>query len=418
MSDGDSGAGKSAGIPAWQLSAKPTSDQEKQDPPSVEKEEQTEEAQAASETGTVQQSTQDVVEQGKRFLLDSSIRDAPLEQKRSFLEAQGLTKADIDKAVELSRTAAPSVESPKSQTNLSQRSLPPTPPPQTQRDVPPIITYPEFLLHSTKPAPIITANRLLTTAYTAAGISALLYGCNKYLITPLLASLTDARHDFATHSHAKITELNTKLGAIVSHPNPSHSSAMNEEQHEDTALDTSDPTELFHRDYGTQTAPSLTHDDDASSTSSNTPTSDIDSTTSSAQKLHSILHAGKLLSGNEIHDSSDDQNTLTVLRLLHEYLESLAYPGYSGAGVYGAGQVGGYGVTGGAEKKEEDEVARFRNEIRSVKGGLLAARNFPGAGASGRGRGAGGVSLRGARGGDRTGPRESLFPAEERRMDG
>lgn len=57
--------------------------------------------------------------------------------------------------------------------------------------------------------------------------------------------------------------------------------------------------------------------------------------------------------------------------------------------------MGGYGATGG-EKKEDDEVSKFRNEIRSVKGSLLSARNFP----SSKGTGLGSA-----------GPRGSLFPA-------
>lgn len=397
MSDGDPGLGKSAGIPAWQLSTKSSPDQEKPDQPSVETAEETKEQHTATDSEHVQQSKQDVVEQGKRFLLDSSIRDAPLEQKRSFLEAQGLSKADIDKAVELSKTAVPSIESPQShippqsQTSRMQRSTPPSPPPEHQRDVPPIITYPEFLIHSTKPPPIITANRLLTTAYTAASVSALLYGCNKYLITPLLSTLASARHDFATHSATKVEELNTKLSAIVSSPNSSHTNPLSGEP-DDTASDTSDPTELFHRDYGTQTAPSLIRDDaSSSSSSSSTPSTP---TEASATKLASVIASCKSLSGNDIIDSADDQSTLTVIRVLHEYLESLAFPAYSGAGVYGSGQVGGYGANG--ERKEDDEVSRFRNEIRSVKGSLLSARNFPSTNARGGSSG--------------SGPRGSLFP--------
>ena len=68
---------------------------------------------------------------------------------------------------------------------------------------------------------------------------------------------------------------------------------------------------------------------------------------------------------------------------LQGYLEDLAYGGRSRENGFGIGVVGNNAGNGGREGL--DEVAKLKQEIKSMKGVLLSARNFP-AGGLGRGR--------------------------------
>src|SRR5580700_7036626 len=100
-----------------------------------------------------------LLELAKRWLKDESIRDSPRERKVAFLEEKGLQGDDIqklldtqdmlerepkmktvhDSALPASTTKAPSLTSPGIPTPKSASSA------TSSRDVPPIITYPEFL---------------------------------------------------------------------------------------------------------------------------------------------------------------------------------------------------------------------------------------------------------------------------------
>src|SRR5271170_1170687 len=125
----------------------------------------------------------------------------------------------------------------------ARQSSEPSPPPlaQTTRDVPPIITYPEFLITPTQPAPLITARRLLGTLYLFGGLSALLYGTNHYLITPMIANLTTARHELARTAQGNLDKLIVKLQGVVSEtPQPFVPTPRQEESDEGDS--DSDPT--------------------------------------------------------------------------------------------------------------------------------------------------------------------------------
>lgn len=193
-------------------------------------------------------------------------------------------------------------------------------------------------------------------------------------------NLTAARHEFAEHSRTQVDELNRKLGEVVT-ADPSHDvgrlkSAKDGNDDDDAAsvagsVD-SDPTELFHRDFGTQTLPPPT-DFDASSSSSDGDDNDPSSISSPTDTQTSQLTRIKsLLSDLRSDYDTDEQSTCaeisTIVRVLNEQLESLAYPVHSYSSIYGGLDSGG--------KKEDDEIARIKAEIRGVKGVLLSARNF------------------------------------------
>ncbi|KAL5338830.1 peroxisomal membrane anchor protein conserved region-domain-containing protein [Aspergillus crustosus] len=357
-----------------------------------------------------------LIQQASEFLKDESIRDAPTDRKITFLESKGLTPSEIDSLLGISRNTeassisvaeedkttsessaeAPSqVSSPTSELSTSSSSTI-QPPSSVPRDVPPIITYPEFLLHQSKPPPLVTLRSVLYTLYGAAGIVATVYGASEFLVKPMLASLTDARHELANKAQENLKQLNEALEANVSEIPPSLLAAKTTaapsitDADEDAESITSDPTELFHRDIGTQTSQELTHPP----TTSSTPTPDEPTTPSTIVTTHQkrLEQIGTHL--REFADSQSQSSTLndtTRSRItdLQRYLDTLTYSKnsypYTSTTGYGAYSSPGLdSVTGsatGVQKGEEDAITSFRAEIRGVKGALLSARNFP----SGRG---------------------------------
>jgi hypothetical protein len=426
MSDPSS---KPPSIPSWQQqSGSAPTDQSPSSPPN-------------SDDAPASAPRQDLLDQASKFLQDESIRDASTDRKVSFLESKGLTSDEIQqllgvsrnpeassaestaaeaKAQETSSIASPSDQSevtpsspatsstsPSSSTMSQPRSTPATSTTSSTaaRDVPPIITYPEFLFQPAKPPPLVTMSRILYTIYGAAGLGASIYGASEYLVKPMLANLTSARLDLANTAKVNLQKLNEKLEQNVSIV-PAHLTARKKgtedgaEDSSDSDSIISDPTELFHRDIGTQTTP------DVSTTSRSSSSKDPAETAADAPsiavnkhltRLESIQSSLKEVSEFEKDSITLDDSMRTRLTDLHHYLDGLLYaaPTYTATAGYG-GLYSGTTTTSdssssGVRKSEEDAIAAFKAEIRGVKGALLSARNFP---ASRGGRLAGGMAGR------------------------
>ncbi|KAK2777712.1 hypothetical protein FQN52_002989 [Onygenales sp. PD_12] len=393
---GDSSKPKAASIPSWQLPAGNAPSDTTAAPANTE----TEKADSPSK--------ETLLEQASRFLDDESIRDAPTDKKIAFLESKGLQNDDIQKLLGISRnpeatnsdTIASTTDLVKSETTPTQTPQPNTPAATTSAPQatsnqpaptsasPPIITYPEFLLQASKPPPLVTFQGVLYTLYGAAGLAATIYGASQYLVTPMLGALTGARHELAETAQSNLKTLNEKLEDTVSVIPPMKSSLTSSdeaEQHLDDADSiTSDPTELFHRDIATQTSPELSQ-----STSTSTPSSENSETnTISAseramnnhvKRLESIKSQLNEVQTDEDHAGKSHANARDRMTELQTYLDSLMYssPPYLGSNLYGIPN--GDGISGNGSK-EEDAIAAFKTEIRSVKGTLLSARNFPAGG--------------------------------------
>lgn len=351
-----------------------------------------------------------LLEQASKFLQDDSIRDAPTDRKISFLESKGLTALEIDNLLGVSRNPEASggngSSAAENKTSSQTASSPPPPStsssesrqvtPSTSRDVPPVITYPEFLLHQSKPPPLVTIRSVLYTLYGAAGLGATIYGASEYIVKPMLATLTDARLDFAQTTGENLKTLNEKLEQNISqlppslvNKKPTTSSTPTSESDEDADSETSDPTELFHRDIGTQTADLI---QPSTSTTPADPTADPESAPSPSKTV--TAHQSRLESiGSHLRDLEDTQAQSTTLhdttrsRIadLQRYLDGLLYSKNS----YSLGATTGYGAYStpglnsgssgatGVGKAEEDAISNFRADIRGVKGALLSAKNFP-----------------------------------------
>jgi len=365
-----------------------------------------------------------LVDLATTFLQDPKIRDAPVEEKTAFLSSKGLSRPQIDEALQrqiadtMDFPAAPSqpskpatsisTQSPSSDNPSVNKSTPLIPPPterpttsQSQSTIP-IITYPEFLLQQQKPASLITAERLTTAAYAIASLSAFYYGTSRYLISPTLQSLHESRHEFASHAHNRITTLNERLRSVVS-TDESQSSRTSHEPASATAtidLEDDDASAMFSRSFGTQTSPAvnnliplvgpaadpaartMTLDSNSSSASSNTAIEQQtpDASLTALENLRSSLSSQRAMLADEETAAGEVNTAISDLRsyLLDLSLQRVGTGSGTGIGSSSYKTGKSAGKEQDKDKANLDEVAQFRTEIRAFKGVLLSARNFPG----------------------------------------
>ncbi|GKT51893.1 uncharacterized protein ColSpa_12074 [Colletotrichum spaethianum] len=374
MSDSDDNKSTS-GIPAWQRNQKTDAELE---PQPQQPSQDTEENKTASE---------DSLEVARKFLQDDEIKDAPREAKEAFLKTKGISSEDIEQLLgssasepiqETIHTEQVPASSTRVTTTAPEPQTTPTPPPNTevsiprQTDQPPVVTYPEFLTKPTRPPPLITANGIFNTLYAFAGLSTLLYGTSKYLVAPMVENLTEARcdlHDTTSKNLAKIIE---KLESTVSEVPAAKTSTANAEAYKDDASSVSadDPTEMFHRDIGTQT--SIPSTPKFGEPGFGTTTEDKNKSVSERQadKLARLHSSADLLKSTVVSDAEDLADLKSRMDVLKDDLVQLAYPSPQ--------DYGSYSLYGGPRKNEpEDEIKKARDNIRRVKGVLLSTRNFP-----------------------------------------
>lgn len=204
---------------------------------------------------------------------------------------------------------------------------------------------------------------------------ATMYGLSKYIIAPMAQNLVEARHDFASHTKEKLDELNSKLGDVVSVDPATKPKPAIAEIVDDISEADSDPTELFHRDVGTQTTPTLSRRPSRVESSE-----DDGSTVASHERRLKILKSHlEEIEETRKRDTASSDSLRTKLSDLSSYLTEMSYQNqyYSGmGGLYG----GTYGLPKMKDGKE-DQVEVVKADIRAVKGVLLSARTFPVGGA-------------------------------------
>jgi hypothetical protein len=333
------------------------------------------------ETTTEESNTQEValsaeersqqLEIVKSFLEDPGVKDEPVEKKREFLESKGIAQAMIDQELGPKPTSSPHLSLNTAEfASFKGASQPPRAQPPARIVAPPIITYPEFLEDARKPPPLITPMRVLNATYIASAIAAIAYGASTFLVKPMAASLTDARHDFAVHGQSKIDELNDRLSKIVSKI-PEPKSATDTTDLDDVDSVASDPIELFHRDIGTQTSPPITP----------APTSATQSASKTiADKQDDRLliiksHLDEMLSGLEAGEQPAKDRLEETNKLRH-HLDNMMYRVQT-QNVWSTGF--GSDQKGGADA--DDAIEEVKKEIRGVKGVLLSAKRFAPVGA-------------------------------------
>lgn len=315
------------------------------------------------------------------LLSEPQIKDAPTEEKRAFLESKEVPVETIDQVLK-TPDASPSssfatsdfVSFRQQQQPMQHAAEPQSQPPPAS--APPIITYPEFLANAHTPAPLVTSTRVLNATYFAASVASLFYGVSNFLVKPMTANLTEARHEFSTHSKSKIDEFNDRLSKIVSKvPKPTAAApAIPNVEIDETASLASDPTELYHRDMGTQTSPLPSRRSSDSDIADTSPASarTSDSTKYQTDGLEIIKsHLNEILEGVKNQEETNQERQGNLNQLRHE-LDLMMYGNVVG-GLWDQDQGGGK-----KEEKRHSEIDNLKKEIRGVKGVLLSARRFPG----------------------------------------
>ncbi|KAF6821354.1 peroxin 14 17 [Colletotrichum sojae] len=364
MSDSDDSR---SGIPAWQ--------REQQSSAAVP---QLPEPASQDATGDA---PEDKLEVARRFLQDDEIKNEPTERKEEFLRTKGLTSSEIAQLLDsepapeaqLAQTANPQTTE---STPAQAAGFQPQSPPQDeislprQNDSPPVITYPEFLTKPTRPPPLVTANAIVNTLCAFAGLSTLLYGTSKFVVAPMVETQTEARVELHATTAEKLSALVSKLESTVSEIPASNKSAADAQQQQDESSEFDDPTELFHRDIGTQTSfPSTPRPEATGFSSTAVAESKTPGERHHVQLSKMKLHAQQLRD-TCVTEAEDLAHAKTEMDLLKDDLVQLAYPSpreYTG-GLYGYGS---------RSNEPDDEIKKAKDNIRRVKGVLLSTRNFP-----------------------------------------
>lgn len=349
--------------------------------------------QVASTTGDSGATT---LEQARIFLQDESVRDSNREKKVEFLRSKGLGEADIHTLLDETEARA-ATPTNTAGTQHATKAEPRTEPtresamafsnPDFKMDQPPIITYPEFLTKPAKPPPLITASGLLNSLGIVAGLSTFVYGATKYLISPMVDSLTEARVDFHENANKNLSQLVEKLEHAVSEIPESyhtagrkaalaagaHAAGEYTDAADDDASSYDDPTELFHRDVGVQTSPPSTPSGLSYPTGGTmgaaTKHSSAVATQQQADKLGRLISSIRDLSADLASQADGFGEAKSALDDFGRDLHTLTYPpesfGVGSSYLYGAGR-----------SEPDDEIKKVKSNIRSVKGVLLSTRSF------------------------------------------
>jgi hypothetical protein len=204
---------------------------------------------------------------------------------------------------------------------------------------------------------------------------ATMYGLSKYIIAPMAQNMTESRHDFASHAQEQLEELNKRLTEAASVDLATTVKSKVSDAADDVSEADSDPTELYHRDYGTQTSPSLSRRPSLSTTPDENPV-----ITGHENRLKILTSHLRELESTHSNDTASSDSLKTKLSDLTTYLNEMSYQNqfYSGmGGLYG----GNYGLPKTKDGKD-DQVEVLKGDIRAVKGVFLSARNFPAGGRS------------------------------------
>ncbi|KAF4120945.1 Peroxisomal membrane anchor protein (Pex14p) conserved region [Geosmithia morbida] len=314
-------------------------------------------------------SDDDALTVAHRFLEDDEVRSAPREKKEAFLKAKGISDDDIvtllgqpDSPSTTPAETEPSSSSSTTAVDSTNTSILPL------SDRAPVVTYPEFLTKPTSPSPppLVTTGRLLATLQVTAALSAIVAGSSRFIFSPMLEQLTASREDLYGDASGRLDSLVHLLEKSVSvipaagHRDPNDDANANG----DASASDEDPTEMFHRDIGTQTLLPVPSVADAPKPSPHE---------SQAARLTSLSRSLADIARGIRSQSDGLTDTKSLVDVLRDDLDILTYRNPLGGGR------GPMNFTRGSATKmdENDEIRRVRDNIRRVKGVLLSSRSFP-----------------------------------------
>ncbi|KAI0884848.1 peroxisomal membrane anchor protein conserved region-domain-containing protein [Annulohypoxylon maeteangense] len=341
---------------------------------------------AAPETSHPQDvDTPDVtLEQARIFLRDETVRSSSTEKKAEFLKNKGFNDTQIQELLEeveqTTQSPNPLPTTTKStggvenalRTSEETKDIETfTPIASSTNDPVPIITYPEFLTTSTKPPPLITPSSLANILAVSGSVWTLLYGTARFVVSPMVDSLNDARADYYGHINEKLEQLVEQLEDVVSEvPYKNGKLVLKSKQDEGAYADDdsicSDPTELFHRDIGTQTSPKMLALDSAGT--ANQVDKPIDA---QARRLAALKASLREMNDMHIRHAEGAADLNSLLREVRDEIDKVGAPPITDFATIHGGM--GYGRS----SEPDDEVKKTRDAIRSVKGMFLSSRSFP-----------------------------------------
>ncbi|EHK45570.1 peroxisomal membrane anchor domain-containing protein, variant 2 [Trichoderma atroviride IMI 206040] len=310
----------------------------------------------------------DKLEVARRFLEDDAVKSAPREVKIDFLKSKGVGDEDIQFL--LSEPEEEPLATEDSAPTDVKKSFAPTPPPPAApapptsilagSDRPPVVTYPEFLTKPQNDPPLVTTNGLLNTLWAFGGLSTLLYGASKFAVEPMVEKQTSARIDLHETTSKKLDSILAQLESTVSVVPSYNKSGANATSSETEDVD--DPSEMFHRDIGTQTTSPLA----ASSKGKDEAQSKLQ-----ADRLSKLAKSLTGLTNDYKKQSTDSENAKAFLDTFRDELDTMTYGNQTE--IFGA-----YDINKKKKKNDsEDEIRKVRDNIRRIKGVLLSARTFP-----------------------------------------
>ncbi|KAI1412417.1 peroxisomal membrane anchor protein conserved region-domain-containing protein [Hypoxylon sp. FL1857] len=321
-------------------------------------------------------------EQARIFLRDESVRDSSIEKKTEFLKSKGLDDTQIQKLLEEVEQDAQASNPPSTTNKPASEDGDAGRTSEPNRDIettataisstsesPPIITYPEFLTTSPKPPPLMTPSRLANILAVSGSIWTVLYGTARYVVNPMVETLNDSRADYYAHVSEKLEQLVEQLEDAVSEVPYKNGKPLRSKQEESVYGDDestfSDPTELFHRDFGTQTSPMMLAEDARSSSPTDKP---IDA---QARRLSALRASLREMNDMHIHHAESSAELNALLREVRDEVDKLGAPPLADFSSFHGG------LTYGRSSEPDDEVKKTKDAIRSVKGMFLSSRSFP-----------------------------------------
>lgn len=181
----------------------------------------------------------------------------------------------------------------------------------------------------------------------------------------MVETLSESRSDYYAHVSQNLSTLVGKLEGVVSEVPYKNGKPLKSEADVDDDSSYGDPTEMFHRDFGTQTSP-LT-----SAVAS--PVPGEKTVEQQASHLAQLTSSLKELSDTYVSQAENSGNLHLSLREFRENVDKLAYP----SGPEYSSLYGGSGFGMGRSSEPEDEIKKTKDAIRSVKGMFLSSRMFP-----------------------------------------
>ena len=194
----------------------------------------------------------------------------------------------------------------------------------------------------------------------------------------MLERLNESRgelHDSVSQSLAAIV---TKLEGTVSEIPPTATAANKKKAHAEDALDSDsddDPSEMFHRDIGTQTT---TPPPAAAS-----PSKDASGAEAQTSQIKSLVSQLSSLRDDMRSQSDDLGDVKTLIDVFRDDLGVLTYRNYTDSAGSGYDYLArmqsstSTGAAGKAAENKDDEIRKARDNIRRIKGVLLSTRSFP-----------------------------------------